>query len=107
MKLEHIDNLTKWKKSWSNIWSRSISHRLRNYERKKYEIALKNKYLQINIKDRENLLNIWQKVCLLKWWDNLVLLKNWEERILYKENVEFYKSNIKEVESKLTQILKK
>ena len=42
IKLEHIDNLSKGKKSGgSRIGSRAIPHHLYTYERKKYELALK------------------------------------------------------------------
>ncbi len=105
MKIEHIDNLTKGKKSWSNIWSRAVSHRLRSYERKKYEISLKNKYLQIDYKDRENLLNIWYKVCQLKWWDNLVLLRDNEIWILYKDDIIIHKSSFEDTKNYLFKLL--
>lgn len=107
MKLEHIDNLTRWKKSWINIWSRSISHRLRPYEREKYNLALKNKYLQIDSKDRENLLNIWYKVCDFKWWNNIVFLKNNDKWIILKDDIIVYESNLDDAKNKLNQLIKK
>jgi len=76
IKLEHIDNLRRGKKSGSKIWSRWIPHHLYKYEEAKYVRALKYKYLEITTKDRLNLKNIWQKVCLAKWWDNYTLEKN-------------------------------
>ncbi len=104
IKLEHIDNLSKWKKSWSNIGSRSISHRLRNYERIKYELAIKNNYLEIDIKDRLNLINLWEKICFLKKIDNIVLYKNmFDTKIMKNWEVIFFwdlnsaKSKIKEI----------
>lgn len=76
VKIEHIDNLSKWKKSGNNIGSRAIWHHLYIYERWKYERAIKNKFLEITKKDRVNLVHLWDKVCLSKWWDHYILLKD-------------------------------
>jgi hypothetical protein len=84
MKLEHIDNLSKWKKSWCNIWSRKISHRLRNYEREIYERSLKKWYLEVDFKDRVNLQNLWEKVSQAKWWDNIIFIKDKEQTKIIK-----------------------
>jgi hypothetical protein len=88
IKLEHIDNLRRWKKSWAKIGSRWIPHHLYKYEEIKYNRALKYRYLEIDEKDRENLQNLWQKVCIAKWWKNYTLIKNtefWIARILLSE----------------------
>jgi hypothetical protein len=85
IKLEHIDNLRRGRKSWSKIGSRWTPHHLYKYEEVKYSRALKYKYLEVTPKDRVNLKNLWQKVCLAKWWDNYKLIKNtasWTARIL-------------------------
>jgi len=76
IKLEHIDNLRRGKKSWAKIGSRWVAHHLYKHEQIQYERALKNKYLEINDKDRVNLRNLWEKVCHAKWWKHLVLLKS-------------------------------
>ena len=78
IKLEHIDNLRRWKRSGSQIGSRWVPHHLYQYEEVKYQQALKYKYLETTQKDRVNLLNLWQKVCLAKWWKNYTLIKNTE-----------------------------
>lgn len=78
IKLEHIDNLRRGKKSGAKIWSRGTPHHLYKYEEEKYKRALKYKFLEITNKDRVNLKNIWQKVCLAKWWKNYVLVKDME-----------------------------
>ena len=88
IKLEHIDNLRRGKKSWSKIGSRWVPHHLYTYEEVKYERALKYKYLEITLKDRVNLKNIWQKVCIAKWWENYTLIKdseNWSAQILLND----------------------
>ena len=90
IKLEHIDKLRKWKKSWAKIGSRGIPHHLYKYEEEKYERSLKYKYLEITTKDRENLKNIWHKVCIAKWWKNYTLIKNnidWTSEILLNDVV--------------------
>jgi hypothetical protein len=71
MKLEHIDNLKKGKKSGTKIGSRGVPHHLFKYEEMKYERALKNRFLEITTKDRVNLQNLWEKVCIAKNWKNL------------------------------------
>lgn len=84
IKLEHIDNLRKWKKSGAKIGSRWVPHHLYKYEEFKYQQALKYKFLEITWKDRVNLKNIWQKVCLAKWWKNYILEKDpetWSAKI--------------------------
>lgn len=104
MKIEHIDNLSRWKKSWSNIWSRLTPHRLKNYEKIKYELALKNNYLEIDVKDRVNLLNLWEKVCMIKKIDNIVLHKNiLDWKILKNWKIVFF-WNIKEAKLKIKKI---
>ncbi len=88
IKLEHIDNLRRGKKSGAKIWSRGTPHHLYKYEEEKYKRALKNKYLEITTKDRVNLKNLWEKICLAKWWKNYILLKNtdtWQASILLNE----------------------
>jgi hypothetical protein len=76
IKIEHIDNLSRGKKSWNYLGSRATPHHLYKYERAKYERAMKNKFLEITKKDRVNLINIWNKVCNAKWWLNIILIKD-------------------------------
>jgi len=75
IKLEHIDNLRRWKKSGAKIGSRWTPHHLYKYEEVQYERALKNKYLEVTTKERVNLQNLWQKVCQAKKWKNYVPMK--------------------------------
>ncbi len=76
IKLEHIDNLRRWKKSGAKIGSRWIPHHLFKHEQILYQNALKNKYLEINSKSRVNLQNLWYQVYQAKWYRNYVLIKN-------------------------------
>ena len=66
LKLEHIDNLRRGKKSGSKIGSRGTPHHLFKHETFLYEKALKERYLTIDIKSRVNLKNLWSKVCIVK-----------------------------------------
>ncbi len=86
MKIEHIQQLTKGKKSWIKIWSRGMPHRLKPYEREKYERALKKKYLEINEHERINLVNIWDKTCESQWWENIIFIKNIDQATVEKNN---------------------
>lgn len=76
MKLENIEQLTRGKKSWIKIGSRAVPHRLKPYEREKYERALKKKYLEIHENERINLINIWDKVCEAQNWKKIIFIKN-------------------------------
>ncbi len=101
IKLEHIDNLRRWKKSGSKIWSRWVPHHLYKYEEAKYKRALKYKFLEITEKDRVNLRNIWQKVCFAKWWKNYTLIKNtelWTAKILL-DDIKQHSGTMKELKS--------
>ena len=79
IKLEHIDNLRRGKRSGAKIGSRWTPHHLYKYEEVQYERALKNKYLEVTTKERANLQNLWQKVCIAKSWKNYVLIKDTEQ----------------------------
>lgn len=76
IKLEHIDNLRRGKKSGAKIGSRNIPHHLYKYEEEKYRRAMKYKYLEISNKERPNLKNIWTKVCSVQGWHYICLIKN-------------------------------
>ncbi|MFT7328185.1 MAG: hypothetical protein ACI870_000371 [Crocinitomicaceae bacterium] len=76
LKLEHIDRLSRGKKSGINIGSRAVAHHLHNFEREIYERSLKKGYLDIDERSRDNLSNLWEKVCIVKGWQNIILIKN-------------------------------
>jgi len=99
VKIEHIDNLRRWKKSWSKIGSRWVPHHLYKYEEVKYQRALRYKYLEITQKERVNLSNLWQKVCLVKWWKNLILVKDTEQWIseILKDGISIETGNTKDL----------
>lgn len=92
IKLEHIDNLSRGKKSWANIGSRLTPHHLYKYEQEKYQRALKYKYLEITTKDRINLKNIWDKVCQAQKWENYILIKDAQtgQAEVYKNNSQMF-----------------
>jgi len=73
IKLEHIDNLRRGKKSWARIGSGAVPHHLYKYEEEKYRRAMKNKYLEITTQDRVNLENLWEKVCIAKKWKYTII----------------------------------
>lgn len=76
IKLEHIDALSKGKKSGIRMGSRAVPHHLYEYERSEYERALRRGYLVVDITDRVNLENLWMLVAKSKDTDCLVLQKN-------------------------------
>jgi len=58
--MDHVERLTKGKRSGKNIGSRAVGHHLRAFERRIYERALKDGFLIIDERSRENLWNVWQ-----------------------------------------------
>ncbi len=105
IKLEHIDNLKRGKKSGAKIGSRWVPHHLFQYEEQKYTRALRNKYLEINDKDRVNLQNLWEKVCEAKNWDNYILITSSTEdsATILKEFEEYKIGPKKEMKQYLKQ----
>jgi len=65
IEMEHIDRLSRGKKSGINIGSRAVGHHLFKFEREIYERSLKKKYLEIDARSRGNLVNLWDKVCIV------------------------------------------
>lgn len=82
MKLEHIDALSKGKKSGIRLGSRSVPHHLYIYEREEYERALKRWYLIVDQTDRVNLENLWMLVCESRGSEYLILRKSWEKWVV-------------------------
>lgn len=74
--LEHVERLSRGKRSGVNIGSRSVGHHLRPHERATYERALKKGYLDITEGDRANLWHIWEKACIARSSLFLVLIKD-------------------------------
>ncbi len=97
IKLEHIDNLRRGKKSWARIGSRAVPHHLYKYEEEKFERAMKYKYLEISDKERPNLKNIWTKVCKVRKWHYICLIKNeWDDMgiLVYDDSVESWEKKL-------------
>jgi hypothetical protein len=76
IKLEHIDALSKGKKSGIRLGSRAVPHHLYAYEREEYERALKRGYLVIDRSDRVNLQNLWMLVSESRGAECLILHKS-------------------------------
>lgn len=81
IKLDHVERLSRGKRSGANIGSRLVGHHLRPHERTLYQKALKKGYLDISERDRDNLWHIWEKACLAQAIDFLVLIKQTEKNI--------------------------
>ena len=80
-KMDHVERLTKGKRSGKNIGSRGVGHHLRAFEREIYERALEDGFLVIDERSRENLWNVWQKVGQARSCPAFILLKNTTEAI--------------------------
>lgn len=75
-KMDHVERLTKGKRSGKNIGSRGVGHHLRAFEREIYERALDDGFLVIDERSRENLWNVWQKVGQARGCPAYILFKN-------------------------------
>ncbi len=102
LKLDHVERLSRGKRSGLNIGSRSVGHYLRPYERAAYQRALKKGYLDITEKDRANLWHIWGKACAAMQWKFLVLIKDTDNGV-----GTVYASNKKVSESELVNAKKR
>lgn len=76
IKMEHVDRLSRGKKSGANIGSRKVGHHLHDFEREIYERSLKKGFLEVDERSRENLINVWDKVCIAKEWKHVVVIKS-------------------------------
>ena len=75
-KMDHVERLTKGKRSGKNIGSRGVGHHLRAFEREIYERALDDGFLVVDERSRENLWNVWQKVGQARGCPAYILFKN-------------------------------
>lgn len=90
VKIEHIDALSKGKKSGIKLGSRAVPHHLYQYERDEYERALVRGYLTINSRSRPNLENLWLLVCESQKIPHFVLKKEGERgEVILKGDVVF------------------
>lgn len=86
--LDHVERLSRGKRSGVNIGSRAVGHHLRPHERHQYQRALSKGYLDITIKDRDNLWHIWEKACIALDQPFLVLVKQADKALatIYVDN---------------------
>lgn len=102
--LDHVERLSRGKRSGGNHGSRSVGHYLRPFERDHYQRALKKGYLEVADKGRANLWHIWHKACAAQAWSFLVLIKEKDTASIYKDEeligsfeIEKAKTHIKEL----------
>ncbi|RBP51667.1 hypothetical protein [Arenicella xantha] len=77
--LDHVERLSRGKKSGANIGSRSVGHHLRPHERTQFQRALRKGFLEISEQDRANLWHIWEKASSAQQRNFLVLIKDTEK----------------------------
>jgi len=108
LKLDHVERLSRGKRSGRNIGSRSVGHYLRPHERSHYQRALKRGYLDINEKDRANLWHIWEKACAAQDWTFLVLIKRvgTDQASIYQNNELLSQHSLKEAKTKINKLAK-
>lgn len=108
LQLEHVERLSRGKRSGLNIGSRSVGHYLRPHERAAYKRALTKGYLDITEKDRVNLWHIWEKACMATQQEFLVLIKqpNTGTASIYRENELVAKSEIEAAKKNIRAMVK-
>lgn len=107
IKMEHIDRLSRGKKSGINIGSQRIGHHLNKFEREIYERSLKKGFLDIDERSRENLFNLWEKVAIAKNWKNIILVKSHDRTLarIYVNNNEVFYGELPESKKYLKNLL--
>ncbi len=106
IQLEHVDRLTRGKRSGMNIGSRAVGHHLRPHERATYQRALKKGYLDITQRDRDNLWHIWEKACLAQSIDFLVLIKETDKNIgtIFNNDKRIFEGNLSDAKHHIQQL---
>lgn len=108
LQLEHVERLSRGRRSGINIGSRSVGHYLRPHERATYQRALKKNYLDITEKDRANLWHIWEKACVAKNIEFLVLIKDTEQGTgaIYRSNSLISESELVDAKESIQSMVK-
>lgn len=105
IKLEHIDALSKGKKSGIRLGSRAVPHHLYQYERSEYERALRRGYLVVDITDRVNLENLWMLVAKSKNTECLVLHKAQATGVVTSDGNKLFEGKLSEAKAYLKHLV--
>lgn len=107
LKLDHVERLSRGKRSGLHIGSRSVGHYLRPHERATYQRALKKGYLDITEKDRANLWHIWEKACLAMNQKFLILVKDTDKGsgVIYQDSNIVSETELSEAKRQIKQLL--
>lgn len=104
--LDHVERLSRGKRSGGNFGSRSVGHYLRPFERDHYQRALKRGYLEITEKGRANLWHIWYKACTAQAWTFLVLIKERDKASIYRDEELLGAFEIKKAKIQIKELAK-
>ena len=106
IQLDHVERLSRGKRSGINAGSRSVAHYLRPFERAHYERALQKGYMDITEKDRANLWHIWEKASLAQDIPFLVLIKHTSsgDGTIYQDNNELETLPLKIAKEKIKKL---
>ncbi len=104
LKLEHIDALSKGKKSGIRIWSRSVPHHLYAYEREEYERALKRWYLSVDTRSRPNLENLWILVSESRERECIILHRDGEKGIVTSGALKVFDGSLSDAKEYLKNV---
>ena len=105
-KEKHIERLIQGKKSGVHIGSRSTPHHLYAYEKKKFDAAIKKRFLLIDERDRVNLQNVWEKYCSAKEWPYVVLIKDRKGGAgIYSDQLLIFSGTLQEAKVRIKDIV--
>ena len=106
-KEKHVERLLKGKRSWKNIGSKSMPHHLLPHERKKFDIAIKKRFLVVDSRERINVRNNWDKYCESKKWLHIVITHYIGKGTLYVDNDDITHGDLKGLKLLAKSILTK
>jgi hypothetical protein len=106
--MDHVERLSRGKKSGAKIGSKTVGHYLKPYERDTFKRALLKGYMVVHKKDRVNLWHIWEKACLAKKIPFLILVKNPNDfsGAVYREEKLVYSGPLNQAKQFIQSILK-
>ncbi len=104
IKLEHIDALSKGKKSGIRIGSRAVPHHLHTYEREEYERALRRGYLTIDARSRPNLANLWMLVSESRGKECIILTRDGESGTITSGSEKIFEGSLSEAKLSLKKL---
>jgi len=106
--MDHVERLTRGKRSGKHIGSRAIGHHLKTFEREIYQRALKDGFIVVDERSRENLWNVWLKVAEARDHPVLILVKNTQNNQgdIYLADKQLFSGNLSKAKQEIRRLAK-